>query len=177
MAWGVVICAAIVGVIAALIVRAVAPDRRQNMRNEKTHPEAMPDFLRRVRTAMFRAVSIGWLLLKRTQENVVRSVGDGGPAAPSSTVPLHREPPSIAITGASRRTCSAGNIDPHVNRHLCGMCSICRHCAASDRWSDAHASRFPAWPQFGRSLGRPGDERTPGWRLSDQRGGNQVCPR
>ncbi len=35
-------------------------------------------------------VSIGWLLLKRTQENVVRSVGGGGPAAPSSTVPLHR---------------------------------------------------------------------------------------
>jgi hypothetical protein len=54
MTWSVVICAAIVGVIASLIVRAVAPDRRQNMRNEKAHPEAMPDFLRRVRTTMFR---------------------------------------------------------------------------------------------------------------------------
>jgi hypothetical protein len=54
MQWGVVICAAIVSVIAVMIVRAVAPDRRQKMRDEKADPEAMPNFLRRVRTTMFR---------------------------------------------------------------------------------------------------------------------------
>jgi hypothetical protein len=54
MMWGVVICAAIVGVIAVLIVRAVVPVRPRMMQHAKADPEATPDFLRRVRTTMFR---------------------------------------------------------------------------------------------------------------------------